>query len=218
MLNEAAPIICYTLTGLAVYDMSLYLLRRLCAATKASMDIDWRLKNDAPLFDTAGNKVEVEEATARQSQLDAMLPPLNAHELLLFGATRKDGAPLARADFINSTSSMHGITTSSTGREDIAVVMTNVGTLTLGLVRNSEWCGINGASEEVAGVLRVLTDEARRQLVPCEDCGGLGGLHSVDCREVEDGVDMSTEDMLGKEVDETPVGEIWDDVKEEEGE
>lgn len=210
MLNEAVPIICYTLTGLAVYDMSLYLLRRVWAVTRASvsMDIDWHLKNDTPLFDTAGNKVEVEEATAKQSQLDAML----------FGATCKDGAPLTRADFVNPTSSMHDITTSSTGREDVAVVMTDVGTLTLGLVRNSEWCGINGVSEEVAGVLRVLADEARRQLMPCEDCGGLGGLHSVDCREVEDGVDMSTEDMLGKEVDETPVGEIWDDVKEEEGE
>lgn len=107
--------------------------------------------------------------------------------------------PSRFSEAIEATKTMHGVTTSSTGSEDIAVVMTELGVVTVSLVRAEGWRRVQGVGDEVAAVLRTAADELRRRLKPCDDCGGVGGVHTADCSKVSEMLSMTGEEMMERQ-------------------
>lgn len=153
------------IVGAAAVDIIPYLCRRAWAATKQSIidDTAWRVREGAPVYDAAGNVFDVEIVATGNASSSAT----------------------------DDVKTIDGITTTSTGREDVAAVMTEMGPATLSLVRSSQWQKMTGAADEIARELRCAANGLRAALSPCYDCGEIGGLHTADCDEVAMGVTMS---------------------------
>lgn len=121
----------------------------------------------------------------------------------------REGAPVSEAAepplpsryaaAADATKTMHGVTTSSTGDEEVAVVMTELGVVTVSLVRADGWRRVQGVGDEVAAVLRTAAAELRRRLKPCDDCGGVGGVHTSDCSKVSEMLSMTGEEMTERQ-------------------
>lgn len=158
------------LIGAAVVDTVPYLCRRAWAATCKSIadDTAWRVREGAPIYDSAGNVFDAEVVAAGDAS-----------------------SPVPDDD----VKTIHGVTTTSTGREDVAVVMTQMGPVTLSLVRSSHWQKMQGAADDIARELRCAAVKLRHALSPCYDCGEIGGLHTADCDEVAGQVSMGGDDM-----------------------
>lgn len=160
--------------GAALVDTVPYLCRRAWAATCKSIadDTAWRVREGAPVYDTAGNVWDGEVVAAGEV------------------------AESVPAD----VKTIHGVTTTSTGREDVAVVMTQMGPVTISLVRSSHWQKMQGAADEIARELRCAANGLRTALSPCYDCGEIGGLHTADCDEAARQVSMGGDEMAARGV------------------
>lgn len=159
--------------GCAAVDLVPYLCRRAWAATKQSIadDTAWRVREGAPVYDTAGNVWDGEE--------QALAACTGVAEDVV-----KD---------------VGGVVTTSTGREDVAVVMTQMGPVTISLVRSSQWQGVAGIADDVARELRCAAAAIKSALSPCYDCGEIGDLHTVDCDEVAGHIAMGGDEMAAHE-------------------
>lgn len=176
-----SDLVAAAIIGCAAVDIIPYLCRRAWAATKQSIvdDTAWRVREGAPVYDTAGNVWEGEIVAA-------------------------GGEAAAVPDDVKT---IHGVTTTSTGREDVAVVMTQMGPVTLSLVRSVHWQKLQGASDDIARELRCAAVALKQALSPCHDCGEIGGLHTQDCHEVAGATAMGGGDMAARGA--TPMVDAW---------
>lgn len=194
---EFIDVVAASALGICAYHTLFWLGGCIVSATKRSVvqDVKWRRRTDAPIYDLAGNEMQLGHAeTCVYRDVDwcecGFTKPMPNH--VADPVPPSAYCDPARPCRLHDPCPLHDDAVTEIAVNKLTPVGFFAATLRLSQASHER-------TSDVLGHVEVWADSLCKELKPCATCSRVGGLHNVDCVEVRDNLDMAATEMLGEE-------------------